>query len=230
MISKHLECQDRIMVVEDDPVNSKIIQSMLEKAGFSVCTVHSGRQCLQTVGDICPDLILMDIMMPDIGGIETCIRIKNETGTQNTPVIFVTASTDDHTLAKAFDAGASDYVRKPISRIELLARIRSALNQRKALLKLAEEEKLRGVLATAGAVCHELNQPLQYVMGAVQIILMDLDPDDPNYAHLDAIRARTEQMGAITRKLADVACYRTRKYAGGIDIIDMDRCSDKNIK
>lgn len=215
------------MVVDDDPDNSNFIQTILEEAGYSVCRAASGRQCLQSVEEFGPDLILMDNIMPDMSGIEICSRINQDAGIRTVPVIFVTGSTDDHTLQAAFDSGASDYVRKPVSRIELLARIRSVLNQQRALRKLADEEKLRGVLATAGAVCHELNQPLQYVMGAVQIVLMDLSPDDPHYTHLDAIRQRIEQMGDITRKLSEVTCYRTRKYAGGIDIIDVDRSSRK---
>ena len=139
-------------------------------------------------------------------------------------MIFVTASTDDDTLAEAFRTGGGDYVRKPVNRLELLARVRSALNHQLALQKLADEEKLKGVLETAGGVCHELNQPLQYVLGAVQILMMDIPPEDPIHQRLDTIRAHVEDMGDITRRLAKITQYRSRKYAGGRYIIDISQC------
>ncbi len=93
--------------------------------------------------------------------------------------------------------------------------------------KSAEVEKLNGVLETAGGVCHSLNQPLQYVLGAVQILLMDMSPEDKMYQSLDKIREKMEQMGTITRKLAEVTRYRTPPQADGQHILDMDKCPKK---
>jgi CheY-like chemotaxis protein len=210
-----------ILVVEDDPVSRKLIQSMLADAGYEIRSMADGQQCLEKVGEVRPDLILLDVVMPNMDGIQTCRRLKRDGATRHVPVIFVTSRTDDGTLRSAFDAGASDYVRKPVSRVELLARVHSALTQCRAIKKLKEEERLKGVLETAGGVCHELNQPLQYILGAVQVLMMDVSPQDTAYGQLDAIRARVEHMGEITRKLADITCLRTRKYAGDKDIIDI---------
>jgi signal transduction histidine kinase len=94
--------------------------------------------------------------------------------------------------------------------------------------KRDEAEKLKAALETAGDVCHSLNQPLQYVLGAVQILLMDMSPEDKMYKNLDMIREKVEQMGAITRKLAEVTLYRTKPRAGGHHILDIEKCSKKN--
>jgi CheY-like chemotaxis protein len=213
-----------IMIVEDDPINLAMITKILTEAKFDCHGVADGQKCLTDVLLVKPTLILMDIRMPVLDGIETCRRLKLDSATRNIPVIFVTGDTDDDTLEEAFGAGAFDYVRKPISRVELMARVRSCLAQQAAIHNLAEEEKLKGVLETAGGICHELNQPLQYVLGAIQILMMDLDPKDAIYQSLDAIRASVEKMGEITRKLTAITYYRSRKYAGGLDILDIQQC------
>jgi CheY-like chemotaxis protein len=216
--------KERILVVDDDAINRGIILKILNSANYDIHEAVNGRLCLDTVEDVIPHLILMDIIMPVMDGIETCRQLKSNPATQHIPVIFVTASTDDDTLAEAFRVGGGDYVRKPVNRLELLARVRSALNHQLALQKLADEEKLKGVLETAGGVCHELNQPLQYVLGAVQILMMDIPPEDPIHQRLDTIRAHVEDMGDITRRLAKITQYRSRKYAGGQYIIDISQC------
>ena len=216
--------KERILVVDDDAITRGIIIKLLNSANYDIHEAANGQLCLDTVEEVMPHLILMDIIMPVMDGIETCRQLKSNPATQHIPVIFVTASTDDDTLAEAFRMGGGDYVRKPVNRLELLARVRSALNHQLALQKLADEEKLKGVLETAGGVCHELNQPLQYVLGAVQILMMDIPPEDPIHQRLDTIRAHVEDMGDITRRLAKITQYRSRKYAGGQYIIDISQC------
>ncbi|MFZ1985879.1 MAG: response regulator [Desulfatitalea sp.] len=217
------ETSSKIMIVEDDPICREFARAMLVDAGYCICAAGDGRQCLEQVPESLPDLILMDVSMPAMDGIQACRQLKADAICKHIPVIFVTSNTDDQTLEAAFNAGGSDYVLKPVRRVELLARVRTALAQRRMSLKLAEEEKLKGVLETAGGVCHELNQPLQFVLGAVQLLMLDISPDSSLYANLDTIRARIEQMGEITRKLAEITRFRTRKYMGGKDIIDIDQ-------
>ena len=212
-----------ILVAEDDRISSQFIQAMLVDAGHAVHAVTDGRQCVDVAGALKPDVILLDVVMPRMDGIQACRHLKADEALRQIPVIFVTGSTDDETLQAAFEAGGSDYVRKPVGRVELLARVGSALTQRRAIQKLKEEEKLKGVLETAGGICHELNQPLQYVLGVVQVLMMDLAPDDLAYIQLNAIRGRVEEMGEITRKLAEITCLRTRKYVGNTDIIDLSQ-------
>ena len=219
--------QDTIMVVEDDPINLAMVVKMVESAGFRCHGVPDGQKCLTEVMQVNPKLILMDINMPALDGIETCRRLKLDAATRHIPVVFVTGSTDDATLEAAFGAGGTDYVRKPISRVELMVRLRACLAQQAAIQNIAEEEKLKGVLETAGGICHELNQPLQYILGAIQILMMDLDPAAPMYQSLDAVRASVEHMGEITRKLTAITYYRSRKYPGGNDIIDIQQCLEK---
>jgi CheY-like chemotaxis protein len=217
------ERPETILLVEDDPVQVKLVQTMLQDAGYATHCAQDGRDCLKLVADLLPDIILMDVVMPHLNGIETCRHLKSDERFRRIPVIFVTGYTDEETLQAAFEAGGKDYVRKPVSRVELLARVRTSLSENRILLKLAREEKLKTALELAGGICHELNQPLQYVLGAVQLIMMDFSDDDVLYPQLDAIRARIEQMGEITRNLSAITRFRTRKYVGDQDILDIDQ-------
>ncbi|NNG02455.1 MAG: response regulator [Desulfobacteraceae bacterium] len=212
-----------ILVVDDDAINIKIIQSILEGAGYETHSAGSGRECIKNASKFKTDLVLMDINMPGLSGIDACKELKRIEKTREAIVIFVTANTDDLTLEEAFDAGGMDYVRKPINRIEMLARIKSALEHREAAKRLAEEKKFEAVLATAGGVCHELNQPLQYVMGSVQLLMMDLEEENPVYEQLEKVRKQVERMGLITRKLMEITRYRTMDYVNGKSIIDIEQ-------
>lgn len=212
-----------ILLVEDDQISLKFIEAMLQGAGYATQCTADGRIGLEMATRIHPGLIVMDVAMPNMGGLEVCRRLKADKDCRRIPIIFVTVNTDEETLQAAFDAGGSDYVRKPVNRVELLARVGTALNQCRMIQKLADKEKLKGVLETAGGICHELNQPLQYALGAVQLLMMDISKDDLLYAQLDAVRARIEQMGEITRKLTAITRFRTRKYVGDLDILDIEQ-------
>ncbi|MCD1261214.1 fused response regulator/phosphatase [Paenibacillus athensensis] len=123
-----------IAIVDDNETNLLIIKKILQKAGYSRLKQFTSAKGLYThldldaVGGEAPvDLILMDLMMPEIDGIEACRTIQNHERFRDIPIIFVTAVGDSHKLAEALDAGATDYVMKPINKVELLARIRSTL-------------------------------------------------------------------------------------------------------
>ena len=213
-----------ILIVDDSPVSSLVVSLMLKKnSDFCTVRVWDGSECIKKIKEVKPDLILLDIQMPGMNGIEVCKVLKKDEGTCDMPIIFVTASTDDETLREAFDAGGTDYVRKPVNKIELLARIKSVLLQKKLEKKLLEEEKLSGVLEMAGAVCHELNQPIQVVSGYSELLLMDMEKDNSAYPYIKMIKEQTDEMGSITRKLMRITKYETQDYIEGNRIIDIDK-------
>lgn len=124
-----------ILIVDDNLTNQLIILRILEKAGYQDLITASSAQELFThlkmdtpnTLELQVDLILLDMMMPEIDGIEACKRVLERSHLQDIPIVFITAMSDSNKLAEALDAGAIDYVIKPINKIELLARIRSAL-------------------------------------------------------------------------------------------------------
>lgn len=150
----------RILVVDDSEDGRDIAEAMLLSAGYEdVSMVASAAEAYRFLGvgvpaTIAPeptDLVLLDIVMPEIDGIEACARIRNDSGNADVPVIMVTALGDMDSLGNAFVAGASDYITKPLNRIELLARVRSALKLKSELdRRQARERELLQFMSTWG--------------------------------------------------------------------------------
>jgi len=145
------ESEAKILIVDDKPENLRLLTSILKEAGYIVRQLRSGQMVLASVLDAPPDLILLDIMMPETDGYEVCRRLKGEERTRGIPVIFISALGDVADKIKGFSLGGVDYITKPFREEEVLVRVRnhlmlkmtenalrSALDERKAL-----EERLR---------------------------------------------------------------------------------------
>ncbi|NJL87051.1 MAG: response regulator [Leptolyngbyaceae cyanobacterium SM1_1_3] len=134
-----------ILLVDDVQDNLDMTSLMLEQAGYSTIKAISGQQALEQAYSNSPDLILLDLMMPEMNGLEACEVLKTDTQTSDIPVIFVTASNEHEHLLQAFNLGAVDYITKPFDHFELLLRIKThlELKQVRDQLKqaLAEVEK-----------------------------------------------------------------------------------------
>jgi diguanylate cyclase (GGDEF)-like protein len=133
-----------ILVVDDVSRNLQIIAEILEKVGYEITFASSGQQALERVEIIQPDLILLDLMMPQMNGLEVCEKLKSEPKFSEIPIIFLTASSEQEHLLHAFEKGAVDYVTKPFKTLELLARVRTHLElkySREQLKKLLQQQK-----------------------------------------------------------------------------------------
>lgn len=127
-----------IFIIDDNLVNIQIIANILKNENYSVKTATSGKIVFESIEKIYSDLILLDIMMPDVDGFEICKRLKSHPHTQNIPIIFLTAKTDIDEISKAFELGAVDYITKPFNSRELLIRVKTHLE-----LNEARESKRR---------------------------------------------------------------------------------------
>ena len=116
-----------ILVVDDTQANIALLTEILEKQGYRISAAQNSEQALKIANHIIPDLILLDVMMPDIDGFETCRQLKSNDKTQSIPIIFVTAKTEIEDLITGFSLGAVDYIYKPFQSEEILARVKSQL-------------------------------------------------------------------------------------------------------
>lgn len=160
-----------ILIVDDNPVNIFVIEKILKQAGYhDLVSLNSAQELFEYIqfgkdssrhNEI--DLILLDIMMPEIDGLEVCRRLQKEEKFKDIPIIFVTALEDANKLAEALDMGAMDYITKPINKVELLARMRVALRLKSELnWHKEQEENLRNELDLATQVQRNLlSSPLR---------------------------------------------------------------------
>lgn len=117
----------RILIVEDTPANIQTLSAILKEQGYQISVATNGRQALQVIEKVRPDLVLMDVMMPEMDGYEACRQIKDSPLWRDLPIIFLTAKTETADIVKGFELGAVDYVGKPFNAHELLARVRTHL-------------------------------------------------------------------------------------------------------
>jgi two-component system, OmpR family, phosphate regulon response regulator PhoB len=119
----------RVLVVEDDRDINETVQAGLKIAGYDAVGVLTGSEALREIGAHCPDLVLLDQMLPDIDGFEVCRRIRQMPRTKRVPVAFVTASSSEHARVKGLAMGADDYIVKPFSMPELVLRVGAILRR-----------------------------------------------------------------------------------------------------
>ncbi len=122
--------QQKILVVDDEPDILELVQYNLEKEGFSVYTAGNGREAIEIATEVTPDLILLDVMMPEMDGMETCIEMRENSVLDRTIIAFLTARGEDYSQIAGFDAGADDYITKPIKPRVLLSRIKALLRRK----------------------------------------------------------------------------------------------------
>ena len=135
--------QGDILVVEDNTSHLKLILEILTNAGYRVRPASDGELALRSVAAKLPDLILLDVNLPDMNGVEVCRRLKADPETKDLPVIFISAEGETELKVKALRAGGTDYVTKPIEPTEILARINTHINMHRLHLRLAaQSEKL----------------------------------------------------------------------------------------
>jgi len=123
---------ERILVVEDEEALSDILRDALKRHGYKVERAFDGDTGLEMAEKLLPDLIILDIMLPQMDGWEVCRRLKENKKTSAIPIILLTARRDEQDVVAGLDLGADDYIRKPFSLIELAARVRSVLRRSKA--------------------------------------------------------------------------------------------------
>ncbi|MCP4220332.1 MAG: response regulator [bacterium] len=155
-----------VLVVDDVQENHKVLGNILRKDGCRIAPATSGKQALDMLSEISPDLVLLDIVMPEMDGFEVCRKIMEMPGTENLPVIFLTAKTENEDVVEGFTVGAVDYVTKPFNSAELLARVRTHLKLKRLL---DSEKKLIENLENALANVKQLTGLLPICAGCKKV-------------------------------------------------------------
>ena len=175
-----MSSKQTILAVDDDPMIHKLLNVRLKDIKANLLSATSGPEGIALAADIMPDLILLDVSMPDINGFEVCQQLRNNARTRDIPIIFLTGSDNAEEKARGFELGASDYVTKPFDPGELRARVKSALRQQALVAALeaqANTDSLTG-LPNRAAFKRRLNLVLEHARNrATKFALLFIDLD-----------------------------------------------------
>lgn len=191
----------KILVIDDLPENVFMLQDRLEHEGFEVLTAYDGYTGIDKAKNELPDLILLDVMMPDITGLEVCKILVNEPTTKDIPIILVTAKSGAEDTKEGLESGAFDYIKKPFNRIELLARVKSALKLSEAHKLLLTAEKRDTYLATVVTANHKIKQPLTLLSLSSAAIKRELSKEEISK---DGILKRVKYIDIAVKEITDV--------------------------
>lgn len=218
----------RILIAEDESVSRRLIEVLLQKFGHEVVTCTDGEATWEVLQKAnAPRLVVLDWMMPGLSGLEICEKVRALEQGNQFYILMVTARDNTSDLVDALKAGANDYIPKPYDPAELEARINVGMRMIELQEKQKEAERLKALMATAGAAAHEINQPLTVILGSVELWLDAMEEDNPGRKRLSSILTSTLRIQSIVEKMMSVTTYATKPYVGDSVIVDFDTASGK---
>jgi CheY-like chemotaxis protein len=201
----------KILVVDDQPINVQLLKRKLEREGIQVFTAYSGLEALDSVLQNKPDLILLDVMMPEMDGIEVCQRLQSTEETRSIPIIFITARTSKEGKLEGLGVGAVDYITKPIDLDETMARVQTqlrfvAINREMADLtrRLAESRRAATIGAVTQGIAHNLNNLLGVVIGYLDLIKAYYDKPEQVKRNAAQVEEAVQRIVTIIKQLSSL--------------------------
>jgi signal transduction histidine kinase len=209
--------KNSILVVDDEPHGFDVIEAHLFREGYDLSYASSGIKALNLIDSVEPDVILLDVMMPEMDGIEVCRHIKSDPQWQHIPIIIVTALTSKEDLSRSLDAGADDFLTKPVSGIELRARVRSMLRIKQQYDALEATLQLREDLSNM--IVHDLRNPLTTILMSSSL-LVENGIEGKNLEKIHLILAAGRQLNSMIDDLLLLAKMQSGKMM--LDLVEVD--------
>ncbi len=176
-----------VLVVDDMPRNLQILSTILDNEGYDITFANNGKQAIDVANSALPDLILLDVMMPEMDGFEACKILKSQEKTKDIPIIFITGRSQSEDIVKGFKAGAVDYVTKPFNTIEMISRIQNHLDLKLSKDRIIEtnhkleeyrtelEQTLSSKDKFFSIIAHDLRGPFSGFIGLTAMLMEDYE-------------------------------------------------------
>ncbi len=216
----------KILIVDDVVSNVLLLKILLTNEKFQVCTANCGNMCIEQAKAEKPDLILLDVMMPDISGFDTAVILKKDPNTADIPIIFLTALNNPSDLVHGFQVGANDFLTKPFNKEELVVRVmhQITLVAAKRLIQKQNEE-LRATISNRdkmySVIAHDLRSPMASIRMVLNLVVSAMSPDaigQELYELLDKANRESEEC----HDLLDNLLKWTKSQTGRLNVVLQD--------
>ena len=216
----------KILIVDDVVSNVLLLKILLTNEKFQVCTAANGHQCIEQTKKEKPDLILLDVMMPDISGFDTAVILKKDPETRDVPIIFLTALNSPSDLVKGFQVGANDFLTKPFNKEELVMRVMHQIElvAAKRTIVLQNEELKRTINnrdKMYSVIAHDLRSPMASIRMVLNLLVNVVSRDvvgDEIFGLLDKANRESEE----THDLLDNLLKWTKSQTGRLNVVTQD--------
>jgi signal transduction histidine kinase len=202
--------KNRILIVDDFVSNIQVLANMLSPYGYEIEFSTNGQEALDWLKIEAFDLILLDIMMPDMDGYEVCTRLKENPVTRDIPVIFITAKTDQDSIKKGFQVGAVDYILKPYHESELIERVKTHITIRKQRRELILANQAKDRLFSI--IAHDLKNPMSNIFGFIKLMHDNYDSldDEKKRKYIGYLHDSSKQNLELLEELLEWSRTQTR--------------------
>ncbi len=214
-----------ILVIDDEPDNFDVIDALLSQEDYELSYAASGPVALSSLESYDPDLILLDVMMPDVDGIEICRRLKGMPSWRTVPIIMVTALSSKDNLARCLEAGADDFIGKPVNGLELRARVKSMLRLKYQYDELQGLLQLREDLVKM--ILHDVRNPLSGLLLGLELLRSPNYPEAKRLHRLETVYSLAQSVQTLVEELLQVtlteAGQLTLNYSS-VDVGELVQC------
>lgn len=216
----------KILIVDDVVSNVLLLKILLTNENFQVCTANNGTMCIEMVKKEHPDLILLDVMMPDISGFDTAVILKKDEESKDIPIIFLTALNTPADLVHGFQVGANDFLTKPFNKEELVMRVMQQISL-VAAKRIIEKQnaELRAILSNRdkmySVIAHDLRSPMASIRMVLNLVVQSSTPDTVGpelYTLLDQANRESEEV----HDLLDNLLKWTKSQTGRLNVVTQD--------
>jgi DNA-binding response OmpR family regulator len=222
----------RVLIADDDPTIVLLLEHALEGLGRSYDTAVDGAEAWSTWERGHHELVVLDIEMPKMDGLEVCRRIRGTDAGRKTFILIVTGRDKAADLETALDAGADDYVTKPVTGPRILARLRIAQRRmtdeaarRKAEEDLGKAKYMAGIGETSIALQHEINNPLTGLLATAELMLLDAKEARQPTDELKTIIDQGRRIAALVKRMSELSDPQSVPYAGQAKMLDLKKKS-----
>ncbi|MEP6492491.1 MAG: response regulator [bacterium] len=228
MIEEETRPALRALVADDDPIVRLLVLAVLAELGHEAEVATNGADAWRMFEEWHPDLVVLDVDMPDVDGIEVCRRIREVDEKREVFVLFLTGRDQPETLDVVLDAGGDEFIAKPTTPEDLRARLIMARRRmaqdaarRRAEEELSKARWLSGIGEATLALQHEINNPLSALLGNAELMIMDLDEKGERNELLDVIHEQALRIAEVVRRLRRLKNPQSVDYVGRSRMIDL---------